>query len=155
MYWNFVAIDGVIKNQLDKYATGCNTQRWKLGLYIEQHKYLYSSHAHKWFLGYMWTDESVRREALALQGTEFYAAVHTVSALCGSWKTLWRSGRCWIVGLVPNDAYLRLNSSQAFYRHSEWIILIQPRIHEEHVARVEEMSENIPLKIPKEGNNLW
>jgi hypothetical protein len=22
-----VAIDGVIKNQLDKYATGCNTQR--------------------------------------------------------------------------------------------------------------------------------
>jgi hypothetical protein len=21
MYWNFVAIDGVIKNQLDKYAT--------------------------------------------------------------------------------------------------------------------------------------
>jgi hypothetical protein len=27
MYWNFVAIDGVIKNQLDKYATGCNTQR--------------------------------------------------------------------------------------------------------------------------------
>jgi hypothetical protein len=26
MFWNFVAIDGVIKNQLDKYATGCNTQ---------------------------------------------------------------------------------------------------------------------------------
>jgi hypothetical protein len=23
---NFVAIDGVMKNQLDKYATGCNTQ---------------------------------------------------------------------------------------------------------------------------------
>jgi hypothetical protein len=23
----FVAIDGVIKNQLDKYATGCNTPR--------------------------------------------------------------------------------------------------------------------------------
>jgi hypothetical protein len=27
MYWNFVAIDGVIKNQLDKYATECNTQK--------------------------------------------------------------------------------------------------------------------------------
>jgi hypothetical protein len=27
MYWNFVAIDGVINNQLDKYATGSNTQR--------------------------------------------------------------------------------------------------------------------------------
>jgi hypothetical protein len=26
-YWNFVAIDGVIKNQLDRCATGCNTQR--------------------------------------------------------------------------------------------------------------------------------
>jgi hypothetical protein len=29
MYWNFVAIDGLIKNQLDKYATGCNTQKYK------------------------------------------------------------------------------------------------------------------------------
>jgi hypothetical protein len=27
MYRNFVAIYGVIKNQLEKYATGCNTQR--------------------------------------------------------------------------------------------------------------------------------
>jgi hypothetical protein len=26
-YWNFVAIDGVIRNQLDRCATGCNTQR--------------------------------------------------------------------------------------------------------------------------------
>jgi hypothetical protein len=31
MYWNFVAIDGVIKNQLDKYATGFNTQRLRFG----------------------------------------------------------------------------------------------------------------------------
>jgi hypothetical protein len=27
MYWNFVAIDGIIRNQLDRCATGCNTQR--------------------------------------------------------------------------------------------------------------------------------
>jgi hypothetical protein len=26
-YWNFDAIDVVKKNQLGKYATGCNTQR--------------------------------------------------------------------------------------------------------------------------------
>jgi hypothetical protein len=50
--------------------------------------------------------------------------------------------------------YLHFNFSQAFHRHSEWIIVNQPRIHEGHVARMEEMSENIPLKIPKEINNL-
>jgi hypothetical protein len=27
MYWNVVAIDGIIGNQLDRCATGCNTQR--------------------------------------------------------------------------------------------------------------------------------
>jgi hypothetical protein len=27
-YWNFVAIDGVIKNQLDRRATGCNTKSY-------------------------------------------------------------------------------------------------------------------------------
>jgi hypothetical protein len=26
-YWNFVAIDGIIRNHLDRCATGCNTQR--------------------------------------------------------------------------------------------------------------------------------
>jgi hypothetical protein len=26
-YWNFIAIDGIIRNQLDRWATGCNTQR--------------------------------------------------------------------------------------------------------------------------------
>jgi hypothetical protein len=29
MYCNFVVIEGIIKNQLDKYATGCNTKSKK------------------------------------------------------------------------------------------------------------------------------
>jgi hypothetical protein len=28
-YWNFVAIGGITRNQLDRYATGCNTQKIK------------------------------------------------------------------------------------------------------------------------------
>jgi hypothetical protein len=34
-YWNFVAIDGVIKNQLDRCATGCNTQRLLIQLVLQ------------------------------------------------------------------------------------------------------------------------
>jgi hypothetical protein len=33
MHWNFVVIDGVIKNQLDKYSIECSTQRLKKSVY--------------------------------------------------------------------------------------------------------------------------
>jgi hypothetical protein len=45
MYWNFVAIDGVIKNQLDKYATGCNTQRQKETNFVIARSYSALVHA--------------------------------------------------------------------------------------------------------------
>jgi hypothetical protein len=42
-YWNFVAIDGIIRNQLDRCATGCNTQRKK-----KKYQMTLTSHLHSW-----------------------------------------------------------------------------------------------------------
>jgi hypothetical protein len=53
---------------------------------------------------------------------------HHMSRLSDSWRILRRSGRCGIVALFRSTlstphAYLHLNFSQAFHRHSEWIIV--------------------------------